>query len=379
MAQPVPVMLLDVDGGVLAESPPWDGGMRTAEIDLGGSRRTITWAREVADSIRWYAGKGNVEIRWCTEIVGPLAALEEALGLPALGFAFEPSAPAASRDKLAAARAVLQVEGRPLVWVDDNAIPGSGPARDALTSLGLVRLVETYTERGLDSSDLTVIGMFLKQNAPAETVALAPALSVPPRTRYAPDMPAGLRTSLLEWEDCWRRAGVPVDELLAPPASEADIRRALGPLAHPDAVTWFGWCDGLREPAWFDAAPSFRQLQDLSGALSQRDMLEEVEEISDEEGEFRESWLPLLTTDRGETVFLDTATGAAWRHEPVPWGAEDLPRNLQISADLNSLVRIWIDVFHTASPVFMVEVGIFETDEARLPPDLAARRIVGAA
>lgn len=371
-------MLLDVDGAVLAERPPWDGDIRTGEIVLGGALRTITWSRQVVDSIRWYAEKGKAEIRWCTELVGSLAALEELLGLPELGLAFDPSTPASARDKLAAARDVLQVEGRPLVWVDAVAIPGGGPVRDALTSLGPVRLVETYSERGLDSSDLAVIGMFLEANAPTSAVAPAPPVPLPARTRYSSDMAPGLLTSLLEWEECWRRAGAPVDELLAPPASEGDIRRALGPLAHPDAVTWFRWCDGPRQWTPFDAAPSFRQLLSPSGSLIAREQLRDAESVWGESSEYNESWLPLLSNDQLEAVVLDTATGAVWRHEGIPWGAEELPRNLLISGDLHSLVRLWIEVFHESEPVFDREAGMFEIDVDRLPRELAARRIVGS-
>jgi hypothetical protein len=140
---PAPVLLLDVDGVLNVDLSPWDTPRSTGRVvsSCGISYR-IRWAPEAAQQLTGLHRSGTVEIRWATTWVdhNPTQ-IESLLGLPALTPAFPPDPTRIYADdyraqyraaKLAAALDVVQVEGRPLVWVDDDAIPVGGPERDVL-------------------------------------------------------------------------------------------------------------------------------------------------------------------------------------------------------------------------------------------------------
>lgn len=204
-----------------------------------------------------------------------------------------------------------------------------------------------------------------------------------------------LLDALLEWEDRWRRAGAPVDELLNPGLSEEQVRAAIdfAPV-HPDVVTWFKWRNGSR--ATFGAAPSGRALWQLDWLIRERSEVKAVLELGldpewawdwedfehHEEWDawpFKESYLPLLGGDRTQDAFMDMETGVMYRLQRIDELIEAYPAPvLQIGEDLESLVRTWIEVWDLLPPVPYVPGYAFQAPlEHRLliPEDLRLRGV----
>jgi hypothetical protein len=181
--------------------------------------------------------------------------------------------------------------------------------------------------------------------------------------------------ALQEWEDRWRAAGVP-EGVLRPGVSEAEVRAAIdfAPV-HPDVISWFGWQNGPTRA--FHVAPAGREPLGLAWAVAARDSLEAAEETRGHENEFREAWLPLLGSWRGEYIFMDLETGAMYRHDNGTWSDTYLEWNLQIADDLESLIRIYVDVWNIVQPVWDLEDGGFEFDLSLAPADLFQRHIIG--
>ncbi len=181
--------------------------------------------------------------------------------------------------------------------------------------------------------------------------------------------------ALQEWEGRWRAAGVP-DGILLPGVSETEVRAAIdfAPV-HPDAVTWFGWQGG---PATvFTAPPSDRQPLGISRSLNNRASLAMLEADREGGGEFKASWLPLLGEYSPECIYMDLETGAIYRHDLGLWSGEYQQVNLWIADDLESLIRIYLDVWDLVQPVWAPEDEAFEVDRSLMPADLFQRHVIG--
>ena len=92
--------------------------------------------------------------------------VERLLRLPAFRTAFRGLGTAPSVGavdfKLAAALHVVEVERRPLIWTDDDAIPVMGPERDRLEQAGVpVLLLAPDPHTGLGPADVERIDAFL--------------------------------------------------------------------------------------------------------------------------------------------------------------------------------------------------------------------------
>ncbi len=122
------VLLLDVDGCLLSDLG-WDGPPHVARVRLRGVPHELRYVPERLVALR----RLDVQVRWCTSWSGDVDILERTLKLPAFADALAGSGvDVTDHDsvvgaKLLAAMAVVEVEGRPLVWADDEAIPTSGP------------------------------------------------------------------------------------------------------------------------------------------------------------------------------------------------------------------------------------------------------------
>lgn len=187
-----------------------------------------------------------------------------------------------------------------------------------------------------------------------------------------------LTDALQEWEELWRATGAPVDELLAPGISADEVRAALGrDFVHPDVLTWFAWHNGAVGP--WDAVPSGRQLYRLEALLQFQPIVKhswEMVDPPDDEMQYRDSFFPVLDNDNNDTVLVDLDTGEVVRHELEPM-VIDSPSLLLIGDDLESVVRMWIQVLLGLGVVTYVPGQYcFETDRARLPSDLVRRGIV---
>lgn len=141
----IPVWLLDIDGVVNAISKkpnrtvwPTDD-WSTGKASCDGFDWPIMWSRPVVDFIREVHESGRAEVRWHTTWQHEAQALADLVGLPKFAVAYSPeylehwlrtSASEAERLregrprpvwwKLPAAERVVQDEGRPLVWTDDD-------------------------------------------------------------------------------------------------------------------------------------------------------------------------------------------------------------------------------------------------------------------
>ena len=161
------VWLLDVDGVLNAGEPGWGPGTARSgwARALGGTFR-ITWAEPLVARLVALDASGRAEIRWATTWVPWIGQIESLLGLPHWPSAFEragthPGIPAPAQ-KLAAALAVLEAEGRRLVWTDDDAIPRTGPELARLTvQPARALLVRPAPLQGLQPDHLDAIEAFL--------------------------------------------------------------------------------------------------------------------------------------------------------------------------------------------------------------------------
>ncbi len=165
----MPVWLLDVDGVLNAARPGWDVSPDQARAVVDGVSYRLRWAQPMVDRVRAMATGGAVEVRWATTWVDHIAQIEASLGLPRLPTAFSglgSHLAKAATQKLDAALHTVEVERRPLIWTDDDAIPEHGPMLDRLRRAGVpVLLLSPRTGIGLQPEDLDDIDAFLDELA----------------------------------------------------------------------------------------------------------------------------------------------------------------------------------------------------------------------
>ena len=167
-----PVWLLDVDGVLNAARPGWGESPGQGKAFVGGTCYRLRWAPPLTRRIAALHHGGAVEIRWATTWVDHITQVERLLRLPQLPTAFlglDPDEIDPSEVKVRAALDVVERERRPLIWTDDDAIPGDGPLLDRLQAAGVpVLLLDPGSRTGLQPDDLIVIEDFL-----AELTAMA--------------------------------------------------------------------------------------------------------------------------------------------------------------------------------------------------------------
>ena len=163
-----PVWLLDVDGVLNAARPGWDEDPSQGQAYVDGVEYLLRWAPGLARRVTALSTTGTVEVRWATTWVDHILQVERLLRLPSLSTAFRglssdaPVDPAAL--KLQAALNVVEVEQRPLIWTDDDAIPGMGPLLERIHDAGVpVLLLAPHTRHGLQPDDLDQIDDFVAQ------------------------------------------------------------------------------------------------------------------------------------------------------------------------------------------------------------------------
>lgn len=162
----VPVWLLDVDGVVNARRPAWDQPFAHGNAFVDGVAYRLQWAPPLTRYIKAVHKRQAAEIRWATTWVDHVHQVERLLRLPAFRTAFRglgqaPSIGAPDR-KVAAALHVVEVERRPLIWTDDDAIPMLGATRLRLEESGVpVLLIAPDPYVGLTPADLDRIDAFL--------------------------------------------------------------------------------------------------------------------------------------------------------------------------------------------------------------------------
>jgi HAD domain in Swiss Army Knife RNA repair proteins len=161
-----PVWLLDVDGVVNARRPAWDQPFACGNAFVDGIAYRLQWAPALTRYIKAVHKRQAAEIRWATTWVDHVHQVERLLRLPAFRTAFHGlgAAPSvgAPDHKVAAALHVVEVERRPLIWTDDDAIPMLGSLRRRLEESGMpVLLIAPDSYEGLGPAHLERIDAFL--------------------------------------------------------------------------------------------------------------------------------------------------------------------------------------------------------------------------
>ncbi|HEX2808864.1 MAG TPA: hypothetical protein VHN80_22090 [Kineosporiaceae bacterium] len=162
----LPVWLLDVDGVVNARRPQWGQPVAHGHAYVDGVTYTLQWSPELTKYIKSVHKRRVAEVRWATTWVDHVHQVERLLRLPAFRTAFNglDAAPsvAATEHKVAAALYVVEVERRPLIWTDDDAIPVLGAHRRRLEEAGVpILLLSPDPYQGLGPRDLERIDAFL--------------------------------------------------------------------------------------------------------------------------------------------------------------------------------------------------------------------------
>jgi hypothetical protein len=162
----LPVWLLDVDGVVNARRPAWDQPFAQGHAYVDGVTYRLQWSPALTKYIKSVHKRHAAEVRWATTWVDHVHQVERLLRLPPFRTAFRglgtaPSIGAPER-KVAAALHVVEVERRPLIWTDDDAIPVSGALRRRIDDAGVpVLLLAPDPTEGLGPADLELIEAFL--------------------------------------------------------------------------------------------------------------------------------------------------------------------------------------------------------------------------
>jgi hypothetical protein len=162
-----PVWLLDVDGVVNARHPAWDQPYAQGHAFVDGVTYRLQWAPALTRFIKMVHKRRAAEVRWATTWVDHIHQVERLLRVPAFHTAFRGlgTSPAvgAPECKLAAALHVVEVERRPLIWTDDDAIPVTGEDRRRLDEAGVpVLLLAPDSFEGLTPRHLEAIEGFLE-------------------------------------------------------------------------------------------------------------------------------------------------------------------------------------------------------------------------
>jgi hypothetical protein len=162
----VPVWLLDVDGVVNARHPAWEQPFANGNAFVDGVTYRLQWAPALTRYIKSVHKRQAAEVRWATTWVDHIHQVERLLRLPAFPTAFRglgaaPSVGAPDR-KLSAALQVVEIERRPLIWTDDDAIPITGTQRRRLDESGVpILLLAPDPYEGLTPVHLKRIDQFL--------------------------------------------------------------------------------------------------------------------------------------------------------------------------------------------------------------------------
>lgn len=150
-------LLLDVDGVLNASKAGWSRAPKSGYAFALGQSWRMRWEPEVMKQITALHKHPSVEVLWATTWVEHTEQLERLFRLPALL-----SAASKSMDWSQKAEAALRYarQGFKVIWVDDEAIPSSGPVHEELLNLGALFVVPK-SNKGLQPAHFELINAFV--------------------------------------------------------------------------------------------------------------------------------------------------------------------------------------------------------------------------
>lgn len=160
--------LLDVDGVLNANKPGWSAAPYNGSAYANVDEFRIRWAPALIERIKGIHRTGLVDIVWATTWCPWADQIERLMGLPEFGRAWTNDKRGwyAREAKRNAARDVI-IQGKRLVWTDDEAIPRAGTDRELLDTAGALTIAPK-PNRGLQPDDLDAIEMFVKDKMLAD-------------------------------------------------------------------------------------------------------------------------------------------------------------------------------------------------------------------
>lgn len=161
------VWLVDVDGVINANRPSWGAPPHHGTAYAGAEPWRMRWAPRLVDLMGQWHRESRVELRWATTWCPYADQLELMWGFPPLVRSLADtdvvSRATATAAKLRAAHHVVELEGRPLIWTDDDAIPASGKDLRRLTEAPVpALLIEPPSTKGLGREDLGRVDAWLR-------------------------------------------------------------------------------------------------------------------------------------------------------------------------------------------------------------------------
>lgn len=150
-------ILLDVDGVLNANRAGWSRAPSKGWAYTENNSWKMQYEPKVMLRLRELNTKPDVRVLWATTWVGDTEQLEQLFGLPALLSAGATSM--SIQDKQDAALKVVR-SGDRLIWIDDEAIPFSGPVYSELL-LAKALLIRPSPSRGLRPEHFDKIEEFM--------------------------------------------------------------------------------------------------------------------------------------------------------------------------------------------------------------------------
>jgi len=171
-APELPVLLLDVDGVINVSRPGWQDKDAAAQLSLAFCcipfPLPMRWSPALLQGLAALHHDGLAEIRWCTTWCPHIDLLYTIWALPPWPVSWTEHHVGGRVDsvKLASARQVM-AEGRPLIWVDDEAIPSAKVLRSSGMT-GDMLLIRPNGRTGLTPGHLRKITEFARDPQAAD-------------------------------------------------------------------------------------------------------------------------------------------------------------------------------------------------------------------
>lgn len=183
-----------------------------------------------------------------------------------------------------------------------------------------------------------------------------------------------LEAALHDLEAIWTTQSAPIVEYFAEGSSPASARRraaAFGVTLPDDVVEWFAWHDGLdaNRDREVEMLPAMRPLSLDEALVLAREIKAALAPIPEVPTILTGDWLPLLSDDAGELLFVS-----------VEAGADPAVRSLELSDPAAPQRRFddLTDLARTLTTLFQIGLYRFEGASVRATDPLAAERFIAS-